>query len=257
MTFSKILLSVVFLLLLRTASGQLGVDYDLKKPQKWENRTLASETSNNGKKFKKFRHFLQNNITHYNYYYNANEKLKMILARAKSAYRDDYTKLLSFYDFTPEGTVAQKKELDSIVYKCTMGILIHDTRNDWIDNLYLLMGESYYYKKFYDSAYITFQFINWAFAPKEKDGYFIPIGSNYNKDEGGNADKVSKPEKQKTLEKAFELPAPSRNDALVWKVRTDLAQQQYIAAATLIEVLDHDPQFPARLRPSLGPRSTC
>jgi outer membrane protein assembly factor BamD (BamD/ComL family) len=251
-TLSKILLSVVFLLLFRTAFGQLGVDYDLTKPQKWENRTLASETSNDGKKFKKFRHFVQNNITHYNYYYNANEKLKSIVARAKAQFRDDYTKLLPFYNFTPDGTASQKRELDSIVYKCTMGILIHDTRNDWIDNLYLLMGESYYYKKFYDSACITFQFINWAFAPKEKDGYFIPIGSNYNKEEGGNADKVSTPEKQNTLERAFELPAPSRNDALIWKVRTYLAQNRYTEAAALMEVLDHDPQFPARLRASLN-----
>jgi tetratricopeptide (TPR) repeat protein len=238
-------------LLLRTASGQVGVDYDLKKPAKWENRILASETSNNGKKFKKFRHFVQNNITHYNYYYNANEKIKMIVARAKAQFREDYTRLLPFYNFTQDATAAQKKELDSVVYKCTMGILIHDTRNDWIDNLYLLMGESYYYKKFYDSAYITFQFINYAFAPKEDDGYFIPIGSNYNKDEGGNANKVSTPEKQKTLEKLFDLPPPSRNDALIWKIRTYLAQDQYTAAAALMEVLDHDPQFPARLRPSL------
>jgi outer membrane protein assembly factor BamD (BamD/ComL family) len=243
---------VVFLLLIRKASGQEGVDYDLTKPPKWENRVLASETSNNGKKFRKFRHFLQNNITHYNYYYNANEKIKLILAKAKAQFREDYTKLLPFYNFTLDATAAQKKDLDSIVYKCTMGILIHDTRNDWIDNLYLLMGESYYYKKFYDSAYITFQFINWAFAPKEEDGYFIPIGSNYNKDQGGNADKVSTPEKQKPLEKAFDLPAPSRNDALVWKVRTYLAKEQYTDAAALIEVLDHDPQFPARLRPSLA-----
>jgi outer membrane protein assembly factor BamD (BamD/ComL family) len=251
-TFSKILLSVVFLLMIRTTSGQVGVDYDLKKPPKWENRTLASETSNNGKKFRKFRHFVQNNITHYNYYYNSNEKIKLILAKAKSQFKDDYTKLLPFYNFTPEATAAQKKDLDSIVYKCTMGILIHDTRNDWIDNLYLLMGESYFYKKFYDSAYITFQFINWAFAPKEEDGYFIPIGSNYNKDQGGNADKVSTPEKQKTLEKTFDLPAPSRNDALIWKVRTYLAKDLYTDAAALIEVLDRDPQFPARLRPSLA-----
>jgi outer membrane protein assembly factor BamD (BamD/ComL family) len=239
-------------LLIRTASGQEGVDYDLKKPPKWENRILASETSNNGKKFKKFRHFVQNNITHYNYYYNANEKIKLVLARAKAQFKEDYSKLLPFYNFTPEATAAQKKELDSVVYKCTMGILIHDVRNDWADNLYLLMGESYFYKKFYDSAFITFQFINWAFAPKEEGGYFIPIGSNYNKDEGGNADKVSTPEKQKTLEKFFDLPAPSRNDALVWKIRTDLAKQQYTDAAALIEVLDHDPQFPARLRPSLA-----
>ncbi len=252
MTFSKILLSVVFLLLIRKVSGQEGVDYDLTKPAKWENRVLASETSNNGKKFRKFHHFVQNNITHYNYYYNANEKIKLVVARAKAQFREDYSKLLPFYNFTPEATAAQKKELDSVVYKCTMGILIHDTRNDWIDNLYLLMGESYFYKKFYDSAYITFQFINWAFAPKEDDGYFIPIGSNYNKDQGGNADKVSTLEKQKPLEKAFDLPAPSRNDALVWKVRTYLAKEQYIGAAALMEVLDHDPQFPARLRPSLA-----
>ena len=252
MTLSKILLSVVFLLMIRTASGQLGVDYDLKKPPKWENRILASETSNNGKKFRKFRHFLQNNITHYNYYYNSNEKIKLVLAKAKAQFKEDYTKLLPFYNFTPEATAAQRKDLDSVVYKCTMGILIHDTRNDWIDDLYLLMGESYFYKKFYDSAYITFQFINWAFAPKESDGYFIPIGSNYNKEEGGNADKVSTPEKQKTLEKVFDLPAPSRNDALIWKVRTLLAKEQYTAAAALMEVLDHDPQFPARLRPSLA-----
>jgi tetratricopeptide (TPR) repeat protein len=238
--------------MIRTASGQVGVDYDLKKPPKWENRTLASETSNNGKKFRKFRHFVQNNITHYNYYYNSNEKIKFVLAKAKAQFKEDYTKLLPFYNFTPEATAAQKKDLDSIVYKCTMGILIHDTRNDWIDNLYLLMGESYFYKKFYDSAYITFQFINWAFAPKEEDGYFIPIGSNYNKDQGGNADKVSTPEKQKTLEKTFDLPAPSRNDALIWKVRTYLAKDLYTDAAALIEVLDRDPQFPARLRPSLA-----
>lgn len=252
MTFSKFLLSAIFLLLIRTTFGQAGVDYDLKKPPKWENRVLASETSNNGKKFKKFRHFVQNNITHYNYYYNANEKIKLVLAKAKSQFKEDYTKLLPFYNFTPEATSAQKKDLDSVVYKCTMGILIHDTRNDWTDNLYLLMGESYFYKKFYDSAYITFQFINWAFAPKEDDGYFIPIGSNYNKDQGGNADKVSTQEKRKTLEKVFDLPPPSRNDALIWKVRTYIAKEQYTDAAALIEVLDRDPLFPARLRPSLA-----
>ena len=243
---------MVFLLLIRTVSGQVGVDYDLTKPPKWENRILASETSNNGKKFKKFRHFVQNNITHYNYYYNANEKIKLIVARAKAQFKEDYTKLLPFYNFTPEATASQKKDLDSVVYKCTMGILIHDTRNDWIDNLYLLLGESYFYKKFYDSAYITFQFINWAFAPKEEDGYFIPIGSNYNKDQGGNADKVSTPEKQKKLEKVFDLPPPSRNDALIWKVRTYLAKDQFVNAAALMEVLDRDPLFPARLRPQLA-----
>ena len=46
-------------------------------------------------------------------------------------------------------------------------------------------------------------------------------------------------------------PAPSRNDALLWKIRTYLAKDQYVEAAALMEVLAHDPQFPARLQPSL------
>jgi hypothetical protein len=34
------------------------------------------------------------------------------------------------------------------------------------------MGASYYFQKSFDSAYQMFQFINYAFAPKEKDGYY-------------------------------------------------------------------------------------
>ncbi len=250
MTYSKILLSGIFSFLYLAISAQVGVDYDLTKPKKFENRTLASETSNDGKKFKKSRRFIQNTITHYNYYFNANEKIKQIIARAKLQWREDYTRLLPFYNYSLDATAAQRKDLDSIIYKCTMGILIHDTRNDWIDNLYLLIGETYYLKKYFDSAYITFQFLNYAFAPKEKDGYDIPIGSNYNKEEGGSADIVSTREKPNVMQKVFSQP-PSRNEALIWKIRTYIVKEQYTDAASLIEILLHDPQFPPRLQPSL------
>src|SRR6201985_950893 len=150
-TYSKLFLVVVSSLLCLAASGQLGVDYDLSKPAKFENSILASEKSNNGKKFKKSRRFIQNTITHYNYYFNANEKLKMIIARAKAQYREDYSRPLTFYNYSLDATAAQKRDLDSVIYKCTAGILIHDTRNDWIDNLYFLIGKTYYLKKDFDS----------------------------------------------------------------------------------------------------------
>ncbi|HWK08113.1 MAG TPA: hypothetical protein VNS58_31000, partial [Puia sp.] len=168
MTHSKILLFAVFTFLSLSVLGQMGVAYDLKKPEKFENRILASEKSNTGKKIKKPRRFVQNTITHYNFFFNANVKLNTIIARAKAQNKDDYTRLLPFYNYSLDATSSQKKELDSVIYKCTMGILIHDTRNDWIDNLYMLIGKTYYLKKDFDSAYITFQFINYAFAPKEE-----------------------------------------------------------------------------------------
>ena len=250
-TYIRTVLLMVFSFFYLTSSGQVGVDYTLTKPKKFENRTLASEKSNDGRKFKKSRRFIQNTITHYNYWWNAKEKLRMILERAKSQFRDDYTLLLPFYNYTLDATLSQKRELDSIIYKCTAGILIHDTRNDWIDNLYLLIGQTYYFKKDFDSAYITLQFLNYAFAPKESDGYDKPIGSNANADEGGNANIVSTLEKRKLVQKMFSLP-PSRNDALVWKVRNYIAQEKYGEASALIEVLGHDPEFPARLEPSLN-----
>jgi tetratricopeptide (TPR) repeat protein len=233
-----------------TVSAQVGVDYDLTKPKKFENRILASETSNNGKKFKKSRRFIQNTITHYNFYYNANFKLNMVVAKAKTQFRDDYTRLLPFYNYSLDATLAQKKELDSVIYKCTMGILIHDVRNDWIDNLYFLIGKTYYYKKDFDSAYITLQFLNWAFAPRDKDGYYETIGSNANEIQGNNASIISTKEDPNVLQKVFSLP-PSRNDGLVWKVRTYIAQDRFAEASALIEILLHDPQFPPRLMPSL------
>ena len=250
LAYRKILLFGVFVCLCLATLAQDGVDYSLTKPKKFENRVLASENSNDGKKIKKVRRFIQNTITHYNYYYNANEKIKMILARAKASFKEDYTRLLPFYNYSLDATLSQKRELDSVIYKCTMGILIHDTRDDWIDNLYLLIGRTYYYKKDFDSAFITFQFVNWAFAPKDKDNNDQPIGSNFNKDEGTSADKVATREHPNIGQKVFSLP-PSRNDALIWKIRTYIAKDQYPQAAGLIEILLHDPLFPPRLEPSL------
>ena len=65
-------------------------------------------------------------------------------------------------------TAAQKTELDSVIYKATAGILLHDLRSDWVDNLYLLIGKAYYLRKDFDSASMTFQFINYNLFPKEK-----------------------------------------------------------------------------------------
>jgi len=58
-----------------------GVDYDLKKPPKYENRTLGYEKTTETK-FKTPRRFIQNTITHYNFYYNADIKLNQVVARA-------------------------------------------------------------------------------------------------------------------------------------------------------------------------------
>ena len=224
----------------------MGFSFDIKKPQEYDDRVLGSEKSES-KKFSLPRRFIQNNFTHYNYFFNANNKLNEVLEIAKLQHVDDYTELLSFYNYTLDATAQNSFQLDSIIYKATTGIVLHDLRNDWIDNLYLLTGAAYFLRKQFDSAYLTFQFINYAFAEKEKDGYYKTIGSNL---DGNMATSISTKEKNSLPKKIFSQP-PSRNEAFIWLIRTLIEENEYAESASLIITLKNDPVFPKRLKNDL------
>ena len=227
--------------------AQLGISFDIPKPKQYEERTLRSEKSES-KKLSAPGRFIQNTTTHYNYFFNAHNKLNEVIAKAKEMHRDDYTELLSFYNYDLDETQRDSLELDSVIYKSMSGIALHDLRSNWADNMYLLWGAAYYLKKEFDSAYLTFQFINYAFAPKEKDGYYQYIGSNL---DGNNAMSISSKEKTSITSKMLTRP-PSRNDAFIWQIRTFLAQNEFAEAASLIAMLKADPVFPKRLQSDLN-----
>ena len=227
--------------------GQPVLPSDLKKPKKYENRKLGAEKSAE-KKFKLPRKFIQNTVTHYNWYFNANERLKQVIERAKLAHKEDYSQLLPFYNYSIEQTSADK-DLDSVIIKTNTGILIHDLRNAWIDNLYMLMGRAYYLRNNLDSAYLTFQHINYAFSKKEKDGYDIPIGSNAS--EGGTVLSVSTKENNSLVNRALTTP-PNRNESFIWQTKTYIARDMMPEAVALIETIKNDPVFPERLQTDLN-----
>ena len=228
------------------SSAQPGTTVELKKPKKYEDRTLASEKSDQ-KKFGFGKRLYQDMVTHYNYYFNANNHLNDIIANAKAVHNDDYAKLLSFYNYDLNTTAASRGEIDSVIYHCTAGVLLHDLRNDWIDDLYFLLGKAYYYRKNFDSALIAFQFINYAWAPKD-EGYDIPIGSN----ESGNNGVFSVASKEKTdvLHKTV-MTQPVRNANFLWMARTNIETGNDSRAQGLLQVLQHDPNFPKRLQGQL------
>jgi tetratricopeptide (TPR) repeat protein len=219
-----------------------------KKPEQFENRTLGSEKTAT-KKFNLPRHFIQNNVTHYNYYFNANNKVNLVVEKAKIAHKDDYSNLLSFYPYSLDNTATEKVELDSVIYTSTAGILIHDLRNDWIDNLYLLIGKAYYYRKDFDSAAMTFQFINYNLFPRKKHEDDDKIVGTTESSVGSSISIADK-EKRNFIKKIVSLP-PSRNDALIWLIRTFVEQGEYADAGGLINTLQNDPNVPKRLRNDL------
>ncbi|MEP7165747.1 MAG: tetratricopeptide repeat protein [Ferruginibacter sp.] len=219
-----------------------------KKPDKYEEKKLASEKTAD-KKFTTFRRFLQNNVTHYNYYFNANNRINLVVEKAKISNQDDYSRLLSFYGYSLDNTASQKNDLDSVIYKATAGILLHDLRSDWVDNMYLLIGKSYYFRKEFDSAALTFQFINYNLFPrKKKEDDNRIVGAN--ESAKSSILSIANKENRNFVQKVMSLP-PSRNDALIWLARTLTDQEEYSDATGMINILMNDPNLPKRLRNDL------
>ncbi|MGN6194940.1 MAG: tetratricopeptide repeat protein [Ginsengibacter sp.] len=225
---------------------QVIVDVQNNKPAKFKNDQLRSEKTGE-KKFTVPRRFIQNTTSHYNYFFDANNKINSVIELARMATKDDYSKLIPYYSYSLENTTAQKNQLDSVIYKATAGILLHDLRSDWVDNFYLLIGKAYYFQQEFDSASMTFQFINYHLFPKTKNDEEHPvIGTN--EDRANNSLTISNKEDRRLVNKIFSRP-PSRNDALVWQVRTLTDMGNYAEAAGLINTLKNDPLFPTRLDP--------
>jgi outer membrane protein assembly factor BamD (BamD/ComL family) len=219
-----------------------------KKPEQYEEKKLASEKTGD-KKLTNFRRFVQNNVTHYNFYFNANNKINMVIERAKLAHKDDYANLLSFYPYSLENTASQQTDLDSVIYTATAGILLHDLRTDWVDNMYLLIGKAYFLRKEFDSAALTFQFINYNLFPRKKDEDDARVVGTNDAPSTGTISIANK-EKRNAIQKILTLP-PSRNDALIWLIKTFTEQQEYGDAAGMINILQHDPNLPNRLKNDL------
>jgi tetratricopeptide (TPR) repeat protein len=220
-----------------------------KKPKEYEEKILPSEKTAD-KKFTKGRRFSQNTLSHYNYFFNANNKLNLVIDRARTSQVDDYTQLLSFYPYSLDNTASQQIELDSVIYKATGGILLHDLRSDWVDNMYLLIGKSYYYRKLFDSAALTFQFINYNLFPRKKDeddNRIVGANSSATSTKLSIADR----EKRNIIQRTFSLP-PSRNDALIWLARTYVEANMFGESAGLINILQEDPNLPKRLKDDLN-----
>lgn len=245
----RLLLSLVFFTFAHHLFAQPAWTINLldstKRSKKFEERKLGSEKMAE-KKFTKVRRVFQNNFTHYNYYYNAHNKINAVIEKAKMAQKDDYTKLLTYYGYTLDNTAMQKIELDSVIFKATAGILLHDLRNDWIDNMYLLMGEAYFFKKDFDSAAATFQFINYNLFPRKKNEDDSHIVGTRNDNTTSSNLSIANKEKPNLLQRLTAQP-PSRNDALVWMIRALIEQNEFGDAASLINTLQHDPNLPLRL----------
>lgn len=192
------------------------------------------------KKYTLGRRAYQNTVAQFNYFFNADEELNEIVLKARLQNQDDYSNLLGFYDYDLNNI--SKTSIDSIIYRCNANILLHDQRNNWIDDSYLLLAKAYLYHKNFDTAANVLQFINANFDEKV-DGNNAPIGSNSRQN---GKFSIANKEDNRLWENAN-----VRNESLIWLARNYFETNDINEGLSILQMLKSDASFPKRLQPFL------
>ena len=194
------------------------------------------------KKYTLGRRAYQNTVAQYNFIFHANLELNEIIQNARLNNEEDYTELLPFYDYDLSSTA--KKNIDSIIYRCNANIVLHDLRNNWVDDSYLTLAKAYLFHKNFDTAGSLLQFINYSFDQKE-NGMDVPIGSNLRNTQGKFS--IATKETESFLENRN-----IRNESLLWQARNYFEINSMNEGISLLQLLKTDAVFPARLYPFLN-----
>ena len=136
-----------------------------------------------------------------------------------------------------------KSSIDSIIYRANANIVLHDLRNNWVDDAYLLMAKAYLFHKNFDTAGSILQFINYSFDEKE-NGADLPIGSNLRNTKGKFS--IATAETNRIWENEN-----VRNESMIWQARNYFETNQLNEGISLLELLKSDAYFPKRLLPFL------
>ena len=184
----------------------------------------------------------QNTVSQFNFLFNAEEELNENILKARNEYVDDYTTLISFYDY--DLSVTSKNSIDSIIYRCNANIVLHDLRSNWVDDAYLLLAKAYLFHKDFDTAGSILQFINYSFDEKQ-DGMDLPIGSNLRNTKGKFS--IATAENNRFFENLN-----VRNESMIWQARNYIEKEEWNEGISLLQILEADAIFPKRLYPFLN-----
>lgn len=214
-----------------------------QKHEAWSNKTMLK------KRWSPIRRVAQNSFTHYNYYFNANKKMEEALLNMQRTRKENYDSLIGLYPYDPNRDSAlMSADMDSIVRKVSVGIQIHDPRVKWSNDLYLLLGQAYYYKGRYEYAAIAFRYIiSSDEEAKKKKAQKNGYGSY-----AGKKEAPSIVEEEKTSKLDFLKHKSVHNEAILWLARTYTESKQVENGEAVLSLLESDAKMPDDLRGRLA-----
>ena len=110
------------------------------------------------------RRAFHNLTAHYNIYWNGHESFKQGVNELNTDARDNYNKILPVFNYgTPEESRKVASRMDRAIEKATIDIKRHSMvfknkeYNRWVDDCFMLIGKSQFYKQDYVAARRTFE----------------------------------------------------------------------------------------------------
>lgn len=181
------------------------------------------------------RSIFQNTFTRFNYYFNADQKMDEALDNMQRFRRENYDSLLALYPFNPDrDSAVLAPDMDSIIQKASLGIQIHDPRTKWGDDLYLLLGQAYYYKGDYKNSEAAFK-------------YVVSLRDKKKKKKSKNTKNTSIIQEDKKGVAGILMHRSVHNEAILWLSRVLTQQHKEGEAESVLDLVETDPNFSGSL----------
>lgn len=224
---------------------QLALELKIKKKhQAWSNEKMLK------KKWTTPRQIVQNTFTRYNYFYNANRKMDEALANMQRAKKENYDSLIALFPFNPDrDSSLLSADMDSIIQKASIGIQIHDPRTKWGDDLYLLLGQAYYYKGHYQDASVAFRYIL-SLRSKNKKLAARDLRRAKSNDKDKKSPSIVQADNKNLLD--FLKHRSVHNESILWLARVYTQMHQEGNAESVLDLIETDPNYPESMKGRLA-----
>lgn len=113
-----------------------------------------------------FRRSWSNMVSHYNVYYHGEKILNETVEDLVALHKDDFTKPIEVYPYSDEATAGNLKPKMEEVMKKASTVISKRSRSKWVDDCFLLIGKSHFFKGDLFSADEAFQFVNSQYADR-------------------------------------------------------------------------------------------
>jgi tetratricopeptide (TPR) repeat protein len=108
-----------------------------------------------------------NTVAHYNTYFNAREKVRLTEKDLQDRFTDRFDKVLEIYNYGDEAALLNNGGTMDEVLKKTSNLVDKHPKSKWVDDAYMLMGESYFLRGDFIAAKDLFQFVYSRFKDKD------------------------------------------------------------------------------------------